>query len=272
MKSKRNVVYFGYYDNDAHDSSTKIGKTEYLYGRNCTYNTSHPFKDFKVYILIELEKAYLDEMEQICLEIYDHVKARHSSEYSHRNCDNEWIMNRPTRDDIERRLADADVPFEYKILSEEEIAVVEREFCKNQDKQQRERKMKKIVVDTDIIIDYLRQPRKATLFKKLTQDKTLKIILPAVSLTELYVGKGAAKPKEEARLKRAVGKTKLVPADKDISKRAGILIRNYSNLYLADALVAATSLEEKAHLCTFNKAHFEKISSLKLFNYEKLTI
>ena len=140
---KRNVVYFGYYDNDAHDSSTKIGKTEYLYGRNCTYNTSHPFKDFKVYILIELEKAYLDEMEQICLEIYDHVKARHSSEYSHRNCDNEWIMNRPTRDDIERRLADADVPFEYKILSEEEIAVVEKEFCKNQDKQQRERKMKK---------------------------------------------------------------------------------------------------------------------------------
>jgi len=140
---KRNVVYFGYYDNDAHDSSTKIGKSEYLYGRECNYNTCHPFKDFKVYILIELEKAYLDEMEQICLEIYDHVKARHSSEYSHRNCDNEWIMNRPTRDDIERRLADADVPFEYKILSEEEIAVVEKEFCKNQDKQQRERKMKK---------------------------------------------------------------------------------------------------------------------------------
>lgn len=143
MESKNHVVYFGYYDNDAHDSSTKIGKTEYLYGRKCTYNTSHPFKDFKVYILIEVEKAYLDEMEQICLDIYDHVKARHSSEYSHRNCDNEWIMNRPTRDDIERRLAGADVPFEYKILSEEEIAVVERNFCKNEDKQRKDRKMKK---------------------------------------------------------------------------------------------------------------------------------
>jgi superfamily II DNA or RNA helicase len=143
MKSKRNVVYFGYYVNDAYCNTTKIGQTEYLYGRECAYNTSHPFKDFKVYILIEVEKAYLDEMEQICLDIYDHVKARHSSEYNHRNRDNEWIMNRPTRDDIECMLAGADIPFEYKIFSEEEIAEVEREFRKNEDKQQKERKMKK---------------------------------------------------------------------------------------------------------------------------------
>lgn len=134
-----------------------------------------------------------------------------------------------------------------------------------------EGKMKQVVVDTDILIDYLRQPRKKTLFKKLTQDKTLKVILPSVCLTELYIGKSSAKPKEEARLKRAISKTKLVLADKDISKRAGILIRNYSNLYLADALVAATSLEEKAPLCTSNKAHFENISGLELLDYEKTT-
>lgn len=124
--------------------------------------------------------------------------------------------------------------------------------------------MKKVVVDTDIIIDYLRQPRKQTLFKKLV--KNFKIILPAVCLTELYTGKSAAKPKEESRLKRTVRKTKLVLADKSISKRAGILIRNYPNLYLADALVAATALEEKTPLCTFNKPHFENISGLKPFD------
>lgn len=132
--------------------------------------------------------------------------------------------------------------------------------------------MRKVIVDTDIVIDYLRQPRKKTLFKKLTQDKTLKIIFPAVCLTELYIGKSAAKPKEESRLKRAIDKTEVVLADKNISKRAGILIRNYLHLYLADALVAATALEEKTPLCTFNKAHFEKIFGLKLFNDEKLTI
>ena len=139
MESKNHVVYFGYYDNDAHDIATKIGKTEYLYGRVCTYNTSHPFKDFKVYNLIEVEDAYLDEMEQICLDMYDPVKTRHSPEYNHRNGDNEWITTRPTRDEIERMLAAANIPFEYKILSEEEIAAVEKEFRKNKDKERRDR-------------------------------------------------------------------------------------------------------------------------------------
>lgn len=127
--------------------------------------------------------------------------------------------------------------------------------------------MKKIVVDTNIIIDCLRQPRKETLFKKIVKDKNLRILLPAVCLTELYVGKSAARSKEEARLKRAVSKMKLVPADKSISKRAGILMRNCPNLYLGDALVAATALEEKVPLCTFNRAHFEGINGLELFSY-----
>lgn len=131
--------------------------------------------------------------------------------------------------------------------------------------------MKKVVVDTDIIIDHLRQPRKTTLFKKLIQDKNLRILLPAVCLSELYIGKSSAKPKEEVRLKRAVDKTKLVLADKDMSKRAGILIRNHPNLYLADALVAATAIEKNAPLCTFNKTHFEKISDLRLFDYKSTT-
>lgn len=128
--------------------------------------------------------------------------------------------------------------------------------------------MKKVVVDTDIIIDYLRQPRKTTLFKKLAENKDLIILLPAVCLTELYVGKSAANPKEEKRFKRAIGKTKLVLADENISRRAGILIRNYPNLYLADALVAVTALEENTSLCTFNQKHFEKISGLRFFGLE----
>lgn len=128
--------------------------------------------------------------------------------------------------------------------------------------------MRKVVVDTDIIIDYLRQPRESTLFKKLIKDKTLRILLPAVCLTELYVGESIANLKEEKRLERVVGKTKLVLADAKISKTAGALIRNYADLYLADALVAATALKENASLCTFNRGHFEMISGLRFFDLE----
>lgn len=127
--------------------------------------------------------------------------------------------------------------------------------------------MKKIALDTNVVIDYLRQPRKDTLFKKIAKDRNLRMLLPAVCLTELYVGKSAAEHKEEARLKRVVSKTKLISADKKISKRAGILMRDHPNLYLGDALVATTALEEKAPLCTFNRTHFEGIPDLGLFSY-----
>lgn len=143
MSFKRYVVYFGYYDNSDYDNVTKIGKTEYLYGRMCNYNTSHPFKDFKVYFLIEVIEEYLNEMEQICLDMYDIVKARHSPKYKHRNKDNEWITIRPTREDIEHRLVCADIPFDYKILSEEEISEIEKEIREVEDKDQKERKMNK---------------------------------------------------------------------------------------------------------------------------------
>ena len=140
--SSRRVVYFGSFDE--HCNATKIGKTENLYGRESTYNTSHPFKDFVVYCLIEVvEKEHLDLLEQICLDAYDHVKARHSSEYNHRNRDNEWIMNRPTRDDIKHMLDSADIPFKYKILSKQEISEVENEIRNNEDRERKEKAMKK---------------------------------------------------------------------------------------------------------------------------------
>jgi hypothetical protein len=143
MMYKRFLVYFGYYDNSDYDNVTKIGKTEYLYGRMCNYNTSHPFKDFKVYFLIEVNEEYLNELEQICHDEYDYVKAKHSPEYKHRNEDNEWITIRPTRDEIERKLVFADIPFDHKILSEEEISEIEKEIREVEHKQRKESELKK---------------------------------------------------------------------------------------------------------------------------------
>jgi len=141
MKYKRYFVYFGYFNKRG--NTTKIGQTEYLYGRVCSYNTSQPFEDFRVYFIIEVDAEYLDEMEQICLDAYDNVKARHSPEYNHRNYDNEWITIRPTRDEIERMLTGADIPFPYEILSQEQICEVEKEIRENQDKQRKDREMKR---------------------------------------------------------------------------------------------------------------------------------
>jgi len=141
MESKRYNVYFGYFNENG--NTTKIGQTGYLYGRDCTYNTSHPFEDFDVYFLIEVAEENLDDMEQICLDAYDYVKARHSSEYKHRNEDNEWITIRPTRGEIERMLTKNAIPFPYEILTEEQISEVEKEIRENEDKNRKERETKR---------------------------------------------------------------------------------------------------------------------------------
>lgn len=123
--------------------------------------------------------------------------------------------------------------------------------------------MKRIVLDTNILIDFLRQPKKSTIFSKLLREKGVKLLLPAVVITELYIGQSSARVSGEKKIKQILRKTELILADKEISKKAGVLMRRYSHLYLADALVAATALKEKALLCTLNKAHFKKISGLK---------
>lgn len=113
-------VYLGY--NDANNEATKIGKTTDLYGRMCNYNTSHPFLDFTVYSLIKVNESYLDELEERLHMHYDNVKARHSSNYSHRNPDNEWITIRPSRSEIEATLEEMNIPFDFCVLDDDEIA------------------------------------------------------------------------------------------------------------------------------------------------------
>lgn len=127
--------------------------------------------------------------------------------------------------------------------------------------------MVKVVLDTNILVNHLRQPRKMTVFRKLLLKKQkVEILLPAVVLTELYVGESAAKASAEKKIREILRKTNLVLADEEISQKAGVLMREHPHLYLADALVAATALNRKAFLCTFNKTHFEKITGLRLFS------
>ena len=117
-QKKISFVYLGHYDGLA----TKIGFTTNLYKRLCAYNTSHPFKDFKVDVLIKLnseeDALYL---ELLLHDYYDEKKARHSLLYDKRNDDNEWITIRPTRQEIINILQELQNSFPYEVLSEDNI-------------------------------------------------------------------------------------------------------------------------------------------------------
>ena len=127
--------------------------------------------------------------------------------------------------------------------------------------------MVKVVVDTSILIDHLRQ--KSDKFIRLTElqdEGKIKILIPHIVVTELFVGKSTKKKKIEKSLDKFLSGFELMKMSYRSSKKAGELIREYPNINDAyDLLIAAMALEDKAHIFTLNVKHFKPIKGLKLY-------
>lgn len=118
-----------------------------------------------------------------------------------------------------------------------------------------------ILVDTDVMIDYLRGHPKAVSFLK---RQTGPMLLSSVVVAELYAGvKGEA---EQTTIDDLVSLFRIVPVCAEIAKAAGLLRRDFAGSYgvgLADAIIAATALAENAKLKTLNARHFPMLPGLK---------
>lgn len=125
--------------------------------------------------------------------------------------------------------------------------------------------MQKVVVDSDILIDHLRfhSDLLDTIFYQLLSKK-LKAYLPSVVASEIYSGKDTKESMQLKVVEELLGQLEFIPADKEISKIAGFLIRD-RGLGLADAIVAATTLSLNAKLATRNTKDFSNIKGLKFF-------
>jgi predicted nucleic acid-binding protein len=118
-----------------------------------------------------------------------------------------------------------------------------------------------ILVDTDVLVDFLRGHKKATSFITEHADH---IVLSAISVAELYAG---VKGEDElAILSDFVSLFRVVPVSAEIAKVAGLYKRDYDRSHgigLADAVVAATSDVENAELKTLNVRHYPMLTGLK---------
>lgn len=130
--------------------------------------------------------------------------------------------------------------------------------------------MQKVVIDSDIIIDHFRI--RSDIFDQLTQgidQNTIKVYLPAVVYTEINSGQDSKNNLKLTKIEDLLDSFEFTLADKQISQRAGFLLRDIKNLKLADAIVAATTLSLKAKLATRNKKDFADIKDLKFFRVLK---
>jgi hypothetical protein len=118
-----------------------------------------------------------------------------------------------------------------------------------------------LLVDTDVMIDYLRGHPAARAFLFLNEQR---IVFSVATLTELYAG--ARGEPEEAAIENAVLRFGVIPVTASIAREAGLLKRNFGKSHgvgLADAIVAATALAENAELATLNVKHYPMLKGLR---------
>jgi predicted nucleic acid-binding protein len=120
---------------------------------------------------------------------------------------------------------------------------------------------KPIIVDTDVMIDYLRGRNQAI---ALIREYADRIVLSPIVVAELYAGvKGAG---EEEILDELVSLFRVIEVTSEVARAGGLFKRDYGRSHgvsLADAIIAATVQSEIAELCTLNVKHYPMMKGLK---------
>ena len=118
-----------------------------------------------------------------------------------------------------------------------------------------------ILVDTDVLVDFLRGQKKAVAF---VNEFSSRIILSPIVVAELYAGvKGNS---ELTILENFISLFRVVPLTAEIAKIGGLYKRDFGKSHgvgLADAILAATADAEKADLKTLNVKHYPMLSRLE---------
>lgn len=123
--------------------------------------------------------------------------------------------------------------------------------------------MSELLVDTSVIIDFLRRPDKAETRYYSLAAQGQQLAVSIITHTELYAGRSIW---EHSRAKRELevifsGLT-ILSLEQRISEQAGHLKATHS-INLLDAIIAATALQYKLPLSTLNVKDFKKIPELK---------
>ena len=120
---------------------------------------------------------------------------------------------------------------------------------------------KRPLLDSDVLIDYLRRNPQAVAF---VLGLTQRPLLSVVSVAELY--SGVRDGEERTALDNLVGGFRIIRINRAIAVRAGLHRRQFQKSHgvqLADALIAATAEEADAELFTLNTKHFPMLPEAK---------
>lgn len=124
--------------------------------------------------------------------------------------------------------------------------------------------MNKFLVDTSVIIDFLRKKDKLkSLYYKLATEE---LFVSIITHTELFSGKSVWESKTaKDELENLFSDVIILPLNSEISKKAG-QIKASCNIDLIDSIIAATSIINNLELATLNVKDFKPIPNLKIYS------
>jgi predicted nucleic acid-binding protein len=123
-----------------------------------------------------------------------------------------------------------------------------------------------LLLDTDVLIDYLREEPKAVAYLEGITDRAC---VSAITVGELYAG--VREGQERVALDAFVHGFEVLPLDREAGQRGGLIRRDYGRSHgvgLADALLAATALVHDLHFATLNRKHFPMLNNV-IVPYQK---
>ncbi len=121
--------------------------------------------------------------------------------------------------------------------------------------------MQTVLIDTDIIIDYLRGH---TLAIEYLEKLKPPIFISVVTIAEIYAG--IRSNHEEKTVANLMDTFEVFSLENITAITGGQFVQQYAKSHgtgLADALIAATALHHKATLVTLNTKHFPMIKTIK---------
>ena len=114
--------------------------------------------------------------------------------------------------------------------------------------------MKPVLVDTDVLINFLRGKQQAKEFL-LSQLDSGPILCSVITVAEIFAG---MRPHEQEKTRALLDNLEVLPVTRAIAKKAGFYkggIKSHA-LELDDCLIAATAHRHKATLATGNDRHY----------------
>lgn len=126
-----------------------------------------------------------------------------------------------------------------------------------------------VVLDTNIIIDHLRQsPGKQTYLKKMVKKyKEHNLVVSVITIQEIYEGKSTREIEKEEKFLSTISHLKILPYTFEVAQLAGQIARDLDKtIDLADAAIAATAIINGYSLFTNNKKDFADIKNLQLID------